>query len=183
MWQSNEGIRIAHNWENIDYPHNYVDDLIATNPNYNSTDTKFADNCQRCVPTYELRRRGIDVEALPNLGNDDINFWMNIFRNGVFEGGVNKSEIEQKLKKWGNGARAEIYVVWKNSSSSHVFVGENINGEIIYTDPQCGSINIKKAKNVEKYFDEAEEKCMICRIDNLEINPETISTVCKRRKK
>ncbi|MBP5449435.1 MAG: hypothetical protein J6Y01_04880, partial [Spirochaetales bacterium] len=40
------------------------EDLKAVNPNWKKLDG-YDDNCQRCVPTYVLRRRGFDVEALP----------------------------------------------------------------------------------------------------------------------
>jgi hypothetical protein len=41
--------------------------MAGTNPNYYSA-REFQINCQRCVPTFELQRRGYNVEALPNPG-------------------------------------------------------------------------------------------------------------------
>ena len=46
-------------------------ELKAVNPNWkklNGCD----DNCQRCVPTYVLRRQGYDVEALPTGLNEEM---------------------------------------------------------------------------------------------------------------
>ena len=47
------------------------EDLKAVNPNWKKLDG-YDDNCQRCVPTYVLRRRGFDVEALPTGQNEEI---------------------------------------------------------------------------------------------------------------
>ncbi len=41
----------------------YWDDLVKTNPNYATKEYGYTHNCQRCVPTYELRKRGYNVEA------------------------------------------------------------------------------------------------------------------------
>jgi SPP1 gp7 family putative phage head morphogenesis protein len=41
-----------------------TDALKGTNPNY-ALGWKYQNNCQRCVPAYELRRRGYDVTAKP----------------------------------------------------------------------------------------------------------------------
>ena len=40
--------------------------LRGTNPNY-LTAKEYQNDCQRCVLTYEMRRRGYDVETLPNI--------------------------------------------------------------------------------------------------------------------
>ena len=36
------------------------------NPHSNSVDSSYRKNCQSCVPTYEARMRGYDVEVVPN---------------------------------------------------------------------------------------------------------------------
>ena len=41
-------------------------DRTNANPNYYKG-KEYQVNCQRCVPTYEMRRRGIDAEALSSL--------------------------------------------------------------------------------------------------------------------
>lgn len=45
-------------------PMNITDALKGANPNY-ASGTQYGVNCQRCVQTDELKRRGYDVEALP----------------------------------------------------------------------------------------------------------------------
>lgn len=39
------------------------EDMEASNPNYKSGKRDYTENCYKCVMTYELRRRGYDVEA------------------------------------------------------------------------------------------------------------------------
>lgn len=65
------------------------------------------------------------------------------------------------MKKWGNGSRAQITVMWAGSTATHVFIVERINGRNYYMDPQSGETD------VEYYLDIAKpHKTSICRIDN-----------------
>ncbi|MCD8025385.1 MAG: hypothetical protein LUF33_00180 [Clostridiales bacterium] len=41
------------------------EDLHLTNPNYSTNKYEWTHNCQRCVSTYEMRRRGYNVTAKP----------------------------------------------------------------------------------------------------------------------
>ena len=150
--------------------HTIADDIKSTNPNYNSKDYKWSNNCQRCVPAYEMRRRGFDVVAKPRKkGNDTVaNSWRNIFENAVWEKcGTNRKastvqNIVDNMLNYGDGSRAEIYVVWKGGRSSHVFVAENVGGTVKFIDPQTGSMD------VSNYFDNMmSTKTEMCRIDNL----------------
>ena len=55
---------IVHNWARILESHDINSDLHKSNPNYKEG-FEWQINCQRCVPTYEMRRRGYNVTALP----------------------------------------------------------------------------------------------------------------------
>lgn len=125
-------------------------DLKQTNPNF-SSGAEFQNNCQRCVATYEMRRRGYDVEAQPavvtsngrlSIKDDLANNWQSIFENARFEKVDSIDTLEKKMSEYGNGARAEVYVQWINSGA-HVFVAEQINGKTLYFDPQTGK-NLQK---------------------------------------
>ena len=129
-----------------------------------------------------MRRRNFDVIAKPRIltGSDNVsNNWRFIFKNAQWNScskGNGKEQVEEYLTKYGDGARAEIYVVWKRRSSSHVFVEENINGEVKFNDPQNG------CTNVSYYFDDVKAKrTEICRIDNLE--PSQLILDCCEAKK
>lgn len=134
--------------------HTIDDDIVSggvptCNPNYNSGDTAYSKNCQRCVPTYECRRRGADVVAKPaptNIANDGI-IWGNecfVDKNGdIPPYTLNKSaaQIADELNNAPDGARYSIYIQWKRGNS-HVFVAEKLNGVVRYIDPQCGLTDV-----------------------------------------
>ena len=146
-------------------------DLQVSNPNFNKG-REYQVNCQRCVPTYEMRRRGYDVEALPRImkGRDDVaNKWQRIFEGAQWDSTVAtnrsakvKQNIIDKMTQYGDGARAEIYCVWKGGSSAHVFAVENSGGVVRFIDPQTGNTDCSD------YFEYLmPTKTEMCRLDNL----------------
>ena len=137
--------------------------LKSTNP------TGRDDNCQRCVPTYEMRRRGYNVIAgFPpqNYLDDDIGLYdyKNIFKDAKWIRckGNGLEDITEYLKKADSGTRVEISI--DSSRGLHLFAAENINGSIKFIDPQTGSDSVEWYFN-EVYMDTTE----FARIDNLEI--------------
>ena len=148
--------------------HSSEKDLVAVNPNFSTGKDEWMCNCQRCVPTYEMRRRGYNVVAKPRIlnGRDDVaEKWDNIFKNANWiqcESGTGKREIEKLMKNWGDGARAEIFIVW-DDGGAHVFAAENVKGKIRYICPQSGTADCSK------WFKHVMHKeTKICRIDTLE---------------
>lgn len=138
--------------------------LARTNPSLDSF------NCSRCVPAYEMIRRGYDVIAtlLPEgqqiepIGLYD---YKNIFvgADWLKASGTGKEEIEQYLQNAGNGARVEISI--RTKKFSHLFAAENDNGAIRFIDPQ------KNRKDVAYYFDEVLiGTTEYARIDNLPVS-------------
>ena len=137
------------------------------NPNYNSSEVnQWYINCQRCVPTYEMLRRRLDVTALPcNEGYDYLashpfSVWENA--NILSCVGQGKNEIESVMSIWGDGARAQIIVMWTRTSG-HTFLAEQRGGRMYYIDPQSGN---------ENYLDWVDSAIpgmtRFCRIDNLD---------------
>lgn len=143
------------------------EDLAAVNPNFSTGEYKWQNNCQRCVPTYEMRRRGYRVTAKPiptKVAEDAL--------AQTFELAWTRQELQLCLRKnalqeiraqmaaWGNGARAEVFMVWPNGSG-HVFVAEQRNGETIFVDPQ------NPAADASKYLEKAVAGSVkFLRIDN-----------------
>lgn len=139
--------------------------LSKTNPNFVSQ-TEWSINCQRCVPTYEMRRRGYDVTAFPKLDPNDylcrhpFDVWRNPDVNRT--SGTGMENIVEKMTEWGDGARAQIVVVWRGVPSGHTFIAENVGGEVRFIDPQTGD------ENVSRYFNRvADNQTLFCRIDDL----------------
>lgn len=143
--------------------------LRSTNPNFSLNDESWYMNCQRCVPAYEMRRRGYDIEAKPYISRRDpfMNKWDSIFENESFtpvDRKDNEADIRRIMSGYGDGARAEIYVHWKKEygGHAHVFVAEQVNGKTMFIDPQSGKTD------VSEYFSRCRpSETKIARIDNL----------------
>ena len=154
------------------------ENVRRTNPAYKTGGAAYRQNCQRCVAAYEMRRRGYDVIAKPavvgtdgKLSSQDPLFrsWKSVFKGAKFEihsgfdGG--KASIISQMDSWGDGAVAEVRVLWNTSDAreAHVFVAQRVNGVVRFIDPQNGNLNC------EEYFTNAIlGATMIARIDNLE---------------
>jgi hypothetical protein len=169
--------------------------LSGTNPNY-SKSREYQINCQRCVPAYEMRRRGYNVEALPNvqssvkLGNIEKmkEMW------GLDDKDILKNYIEIKRgdnvtikdADFGNvldfiedsnvGARFQISWWWSKNLSGHTIVAENTKKGAIFIDPQTG-----KTFDVEQFWklDKNKRKVFVFRIDDREINQDMLKLVMK----
>lgn len=159
----------AQKWKRINFKKDIDTTLKECNPNY-SLGKEWRTNCQRCVPTYEMRCRGYDVTASPkpiNPERTDLSYspfgvWQNPEVIKCSKNGIN--DIEKKMQEWGDGARAQVVVVWKNTKAGHTFVAERINGKTIYIDPQNGK------NDVTNYFSRVENGSVrIARIDNQDI--------------
>ncbi len=160
--------------------HTYEQDLKTSNPNY-SPNTSYGRNCQRCVSTYEARRRGYNVTAKPAPKGYDALSYVHPVENGVFSpySGANPKDvsansgtqaelnIDSLMEAWGEGARAIICIQWKDQfGGGHAFIAERVNGKTRYIDPQTGNTNAKG------YFELAKGKGVWCgRIDNLPFTP------------
>lgn len=130
-------------------------------------------NCQRCPFTYELLRRGYEVQA---QGNDD-----EYGRDGRWEAQMcwkEKHDIKAKsyvslkkqtdeiISKAGNGARFVLGVNWKDYGG-HAFIGENVNGKVVYMDSQMNKYDVG-----EEYFKkiQANNSIFLGRMDNAEFS-------------
>lgn len=175
--------------------HTREDDLRAVNPNFVAKrNGVWENNCQRCAIAYEMRRRGIDVEALPAIlnGNDDLRYgirngslnptgWGSAFKNAkaVYCGAQTEKEATSKtirqLEHWGDGARAIVRVQWSVYPGGHVFIAENVGGNIRFLDPQSGE------SGVDRYSTDAQpQKIYVVRLDKLKIG-DNIKECCQQR--
>lgn len=145
--------------------------LNGTNPNY-STGPEWKNNCQRCVPTYELRRRGVDATVYPSThGSDHLSYYpFDVWDNPqvISATGTGQTDIEQAMSIWGDGARAQVVVIWDDGfgTSGHTFIAEQRNGTTFFLDPQTNN------SDVSEYFEDVlPGHTMFCRIDNLNTSP------------
>ena len=172
----------------------YKADKGNANPLYVLKTDEYTLNCQRCVWAYEARRRGYDVIASEKILNGvdtlpkmkDPKGWANVVKDGLNNlismqattGKGCKSNIEAKMKDYGDGSRAIIRVQWQKKGG-HVFIAEQVNGKTKFIDPQSGSTDI------EWYFDKGmikPKKTYLLRTDDKEFS-DLITKCIKGRKK
>ncbi|EGO5189959.1 hypothetical protein HFX84_001627 [Enterococcus faecalis] len=177
-------------------------DRTNANPNYYKG-KEYQVNCQRCVPTYEMRRRGIDAEALSSL---DQNIWSDEYteiiryrRNKAIRGlrtfvdsktkepvshklvggrtmKSNFSKLEKIVKE---GERYELSVAWKRGGA-HIVNMERLNGVLTIIDAQSGIV-----APIDEYFAirHAQPSSLnYLRVDNLEFRKELVKLIAKAKK-
>ena len=165
------------------------EDLKAVNPNWKKLDG-YDDNCQRCVPTYVLRKRGYDVEALPTGQNKEIDDLLSHNPHIIWEKSgspviprstrgsryFGKPEIEKFMKDLPDGAMCEIRCSWKDKEGGHVFIAEKSDNKVRYIDPQTDDIDVSRYFGLMK-----KGKTTFWRIDDASINDELIQFCCKSK--
>lgn len=120
----------------------------GANPNYTTGGAPYHVNCQRCVPAYEMRRRGYDVIAKPKPAANNTVLWgsepfADSAGNPVsYTMNQTEAAVKRELKNAPDGARYGIYVAWKGRNrGAHVFVAEKQGGVVRYIDPQPGRLD------------------------------------------
>lgn len=176
--------------------------LRGTNPNYkNGVHDKYSVNCQRCVPTYEMRRRGYDVEALPNTDNSlsdlksIIRMWGIKKRDECFlsykylkKTPGKKADYTQEYKDWlkylndmPDGARVQIGWLWGDQHAGHTIMAEKVAGSLKFIDPQ-----VRIERNYDQFIDDVKLRprraLWAIRIDNREIDKDMIKLLMKESK-
>lgn len=163
--------------------HSAGSDLARVNPNFKTKkdkDGRYSYNCQRCVPAYEARRRGLDVVAKPVKMNKwgkisaydpfaRAESYKKVFPGANWQRGGDKpeKEIASFLLAINGDARAEVSVTWDQAlcgkSGRHVFVAEKTGNAIKFIDPQSGD------EDVSWYFGIIKaEETEFARVDNAE---------------
>ena len=156
--------------------------IDGVNPKYATHDFHYTNNCGRCCDAYEVRSRGYEVIAKGTSGNrrlSPVGDWMQ-YGNALGGGGWcemyagnnlgilfgnSKRKIEREMAKWGNGARAKVFVQWKGGGG-HFFVTEQINGSTVFKCPQSGKTYDDTVWNMVKNS----RFNAFLRTDNLELN-------------
>lgn len=169
------------------------------NPNYGLNDS-YKVNCQTCVPVHLLRRRGLDVEAAPNIkksayklmDKQGIEWHRNLFMNydgtdvsfkwartWALKNGI-KRMTERNVMDFLSENTAEdgiyeIYCAWKKKDA-HVFCAETRDGVTSFFDPQSGS------EDIGHYFSKMKGMSVgVLRIDDKLVNPKAAGLFIKRQ--
>ncbi|RHK34986.1 hypothetical protein DW071_07725 [Bacteroides ovatus] len=140
---------------------------LRGNINYGKA-SEYSVNCQSCVVANELRRRGYNVTALPNLqktGNIPYELSMrtnwvwidpktmvmpkkqtaggiyDITRSGALKSKSIKELTKELVELVKEPGRYHIDFAWKGKNSGHIITLEKLhNGKIIIYDPQTGKM-------------------------------------------
>ena len=145
----------------------------------------FSNNCPSASFAYELRRRGLDVEAGLTGGAtiEEIGSAFNMSEEEMTEAeesGIPPKtfeELEQSLKEMGPGARGFCIMYW-NMGGGHICSFEvNKKGEVIFIDAQTGRSSqdgrSKGDDNPAEYYKNAGTYFAV-RVDNRKMNTEVL---------
>ena len=173
--------------------HTVQQDLAAVNPHLGENGTAYSYNCQRCVTTYEARRRGLDVTALPTYKGDT---WPNgvnyadayvdgkkhIIDCSAARGNGARANVEKQVLAAPDGARFIVDICFKgNTSDGHVFIAENQGGVVKWIDPQLHGRD--QQMDATTHWNLASGKnCACLRVDNLKFSAK-LNEVCKEAEK
>lgn len=159
------------------------------NINYNVGE-EYKVNCQCCVVSYELRRRGLNVTAMPRYKNGGVpdtvarnttSVWVDI--NGMQPAKVVhkntkntakdiKALVESKIREDG---RYHLDWSWKGQNTGHIIVVEKKGNSYYWYDPQTDEkyFNINDLENIAEWFN-------LLRVDNLRVNLNKIGKVVRK---
>lgn len=174
------------------------EEAIQANPRYDEGGG-YKNNCQRCVPAYELRRRGYDVEALPNTPKLRREFsgtiremeWL--WKKEVDFAGYEQTkdriisygyaDMVSRTKTLPIGARLQVFFKNRRGYSGHTLVAERVKSTagnpdgLRFIDPQIG-----QTFGVPPYKDKKTRWGFI-RIDNAKIDTEMLPYIVKKSEK
>jgi hypothetical protein len=137
-------------------------DLRKVNPKFDPKSPDFSQNCTHCVQAWELRRRGLDVEAtaLPKQfhpsGGRVPSFIEGPWGRKFTSGG--RSDIEKAFSQ--EGSRGVVGIRWNNGNGGHVFSVENVGGKVRFLDSQ------NNVADVAHYFSQGHSTKFL-RLDDL----------------
>lgn len=177
---------------------------LRGNPHY-SEDRAYRVNCQTCVVANELRRRGFDVETLPNIKGSKLEMlsqhtemaWIdeigNVPKSHIAGGAYNPrvSNTGRVIYSYKTGlqmmnefdamtqdaGRYHVKWHWKKKQSSHIITFERrTDGSYLFYDPQTG---IKGTSLMPWNTKEIDTKrgLRVLRVDNLRVNPQLAKDV------
>jgi hypothetical protein len=167
-------------------------DLAAVNPHFHESEG-YNKNCIYCVPTYVLRRKGFNVEALPIGANPDGDAIIPFSPSCVWEKNgrpvsiqstagskyFGKPEIIEAMRSLPDGVMFEISCQWEKpngTSRAHVFIAEKVNGRTRFIDPQTGGTDVSGYFALMK-----KNSTVFWRIDDAQLNEELIEYCCKSK--
>lgn len=170
------------------------EDAKNVNPRFEESrkkgDTRYTTNCMLCTTTFEMRRRGYEVEAKPReawmrTGSDTVKRWFpgaatRMYRpegNDLYYRDYSKMKKEAKkdILSQGEGARGNLMITWQGSAGAgHSVFYEVHNKKITIVDTQCNRV----LPNSDMIFDRA-SSIVVSRLDDAKFDPDAIKECCR----
>lgn len=132
---------------------------------------EYRNNCGYASIAYDMRRRGYDVVAQPDLDGDLTSSLASAYRDpetgldGQWTDTGDERSTVESMSDYGPGSRAIVFVRWTGNTGGHFFIAENHDGQVVFLDPQ------NNEANVASYFGRIEPGTVrILRTDDLEPN-------------
>lgn len=168
-------------------------DEHRSNPKYDEGRKPYRINCQCCVVSHEMRLRGFDVEAVPNMRKEG-----SVPR--ILSRGTHKAWIDPKTndtpkiekafdfrrmtEKATEVGRYHVRWTWRGKDSGHIITFERTKEGMFFYDPQTGKKytleEINKKWDGQNYAQIEYDSVAFYRVDNLTLNTEYIKAVKKK---
>lgn len=156
-------------------------DQDLVNPDYDQTKSRYSMNCAYCSATWDLRRRGYEVEARPatkeyDTDLDEIASW---YRNTSTDDFVNLSEKSYNdMLSQGEGSYGNLVMYWY-FGGGHSVVWSVENGDVMIRDTQLNTVDTYEAY-MNKYQRYMASACYL-RTDNRDLNAGILEACRERR--
>ena len=162
--------------------HTPEDDSKAVNPNYGKA-WGSTSNCVLCTTTYEMRRRGYDVEAnYSSYGrrDTDVASYFNLSKKDIKKTN-SRNGIVQVINEYPDGARGNVLAEVGKNRSYHSMAWEKQDGNIIIRDCQTNEVyhSINDSPIRPKAMG---NQYKIMRTDNASINEDAIMDAIRPRR-
>lgn len=178
------------------------EDMERVNPGFKNWDKNTKNNCALCTMTYELRRRGYDVQANKATEGYDIDTLVKDYYKGAkskqspgslsdeaivkyydmnipprIDSNSQKAMIANavhEVQSQKDGARGMMTCVWDGTASGHAFSYANEGGQLVIYDTQANKRY--EGKKAESYLTKCSQ-INVTRLDNCQLNTKYIKEV------
>lgn len=180
------------------------EDMERVNPAYKNWDANTKSNCVLCTMSFELRRRGYDVQAKKATDGYDAEEltpdWFKGARCRQQKGSMSDEEIIYEYNKYGyakiardkqkemidntfaevekqkDGARGQMTVIWNGVAGGHSIAYANEGGKVVIYDTQA---NERYEGDSARSYLERCSQVNVTRLDNCELSTKYIKEVAE----
>ncbi len=170
------------NLPKIDGPSSTLEDMVAINPYYYDSKQKgdggFTINCMNCTTTYELRKRGYDVQANRMVpSNTTLSAFNKMYKDPVIMRVPNKKDLVSEIENNNPpNSRGNLVVSWRMGGGHSMIWETDSNGKCRILDAQVQTVHDPN------YIIDNIRDASYVRTDNLELKEGILDAVTPRKK-